>query len=295
MTHQNEKRFFCIRGHMKSGTNWICRLLNLHPDIHCLGEFHWHNYFEAYEKNRRTFVFLDRVEEQQGTVRRGLENFVRQSMVSMARPDARLIGDRTPHTIHPVVMRDAPHISVVRDIRDIVVSKMFHYYNAPRIFGFFEKNPEMVSLKEKFKADPWYFQKHPYRLLCHEFFVRHTCRKWIHFLKADRNTARNRPGLPVHFVQYESVHGSIREELDAMFVFLGVDPAMSENIPANLMPGHKSEKPDKFNRKGAVGDWRNYMTPEAKKWINEEAGPEMIRQGYIESFDWTIDTREKAA
>ena len=37
------KKFFVVRGFMKSGTNWLCRLLNLHPDISCAGEFHWQN------------------------------------------------------------------------------------------------------------------------------------------------------------------------------------------------------------------------------------------------------------
>ncbi len=177
---------------MKSGTNWVSRFLNLHPDIDSIGEFHWHNFFATYAKNRETFVLLDRIETECEPVRRELESFVRRSLIRLARPDAKLIGDRTPHTIHPVVIRGVPHISVIRDIRDIVVSKMFHAYNAPRIFRFFGKNPEMAELRAKFKAALWYFQKHTEQLLCHERFVRITCRNWVEYVAADRHTAEKR-------------------------------------------------------------------------------------------------------
>ena len=32
--------YFFVRGHPRSGTNWIGALLNLHPQINCWGEFH---------------------------------------------------------------------------------------------------------------------------------------------------------------------------------------------------------------------------------------------------------------
>jgi len=33
-----EYRAFFLRGRMRSGTNWACNLLNLHPKINCHGE-----------------------------------------------------------------------------------------------------------------------------------------------------------------------------------------------------------------------------------------------------------------
>ena len=36
-----EHSFFFVRGHPRSGTNWVGALLNLHPQVNCFGEFHF--------------------------------------------------------------------------------------------------------------------------------------------------------------------------------------------------------------------------------------------------------------
>ena len=106
------------------------------------------------------------------------------------------------------------------------------------------------------------------------------------YLAADRNTIKQQPHLKVIQVQYESFHAAIEEQRKALYEFLEVDPALATAIPDSMMPGHKKENPNQFFRKGVVGDWKNYMTDEAREWVNIEAGAEMIRQGYIGSMDW---------
>jgi hypothetical protein len=287
-----ETKFFCIRGHMKSGTNWVCRLLNLHPEIHSHGEFHWHKYFEAYQANKDILVNVDLRESKDPLIRRALVDMVKTTMRQMSCPDAKFIGDRTPHMIHPVVLPRCPHISVVRDCRDVLVSRVFHQFNAPRLSRFFAKHPKMQKMHEEFKEDPWYFQKHPERLLSHEKYVRNTCAHWANYMRSDRNTATKQTALPVMFVKYENLHLQVDSLLNKMFEFIGADPALAAPIPDKLRPGHQKENPNKFDRKGQVGDWQNYMTPQAKQWINEEAGSELIKQGYVQSLNWTWPQRE---
>jgi len=285
----DEKQFFCIRGHMKSGTNWVCRLLNLHPDIHSSGEYHWNKYLDAYKHNRKILVNIDRIESESGTIRNHLEGMVRGCMIELSDPSARLIGDRTPTTIHPVILRDASYICVIRDLRDILVSKVFHTLNAPRVLANFDVDENLKALKPKFDADPWFFKKHPQKLLDCEKFVRKTCRIWKRTINADHQTAKIHKGIKVKFVQYEDLHQNFRPVLNQMFRFLDADPALVTFIPKWIQPGHSQEKPNGFNRKGQVGDWRNYMTAAAKEWINEEAGAELFELGYIESLNWSID------
>lgn len=292
-----DKTFFCIRGHMKSGTNWVCRLLNLHPEVDSQGEYHWHKYFETYQNNNRIFVNLDKSEQKNPIIRKQLNAFVKNSMTQYADDDAKFIGDRTPHTIFPVVLPGAPHISIVRDCRDVLVSKVFHFFNMPRISAFFDKNPHMKKLQAEFEQDPWFFQKHPELLLSHEHFVRKTCAMWADYMRSDRNCATNQSALPVLFVKYEELHERVDEIREQMYRFIGADPSLAEEIPNYLRPGHQVEKPDRFDRKGQVGDWQNYMTPQAKTWVNEEAGDELIRQGYVQSLDWEtplFDSRRSA-
>ena len=273
---------------MKSGTNWICKLINLHPDIFCNGEYHWEQFFKTYQRSLDTYVYLERSESHEPVIRKNMEQMIRNSMIEMSPPSAKLIGDRTPNTIHPVVIRKAHHVCIIRDCRDIVVSKMFHYFNAPRIFGYFNRFQHMADLKNQFKQDPWLFHKNPEKLLSHEYFVRQTAAQWAEYLIADRNTVSNQPKLPVKLVKYEDVHVAPLKSLKGIFRFLEVEPAMVDEIPSELAPGFKKESPTNFYRKGQVGDWRNYMTENAKRWINEEAGVELMRQGYIKSLDWDI-------
>lgn len=284
-----EKKFFCIRGHMKSGTNWVCRLLNLHPDVHSQGEYHWHRYFDVYENNNKIFKNLEFTEKSDGIIRKQLQEMVAQSMIERAESNAKFVGDRTPHTIAPVVLPEAPHISIIRDCRDVVVSKMYHHYNLPRISNFFDNNPKMAEQREEFESDPWYFHRNPERLLQPERFVRHACKSWAKFIRSDRSSAEQL-STPVMTVRYEDLHQDVESNLTRMIEFIGADPSGVPAIPAYLRPGHRKESPDKFNRKGVVGDWVNYVTEESKRWINEEAGEELIKQGYIDSLDWEVGT-----
>ncbi|MDB4778263.1 sulfotransferase domain-containing protein [bacterium] len=282
-----DKSYFCIRGHMKSGTNWVCQLLNLHPDIHSRGEYHWHRYFETYQKNNEIFHNLAEGEKSDPIIRKQLNQFVKSCMTQYADPHAKFIGDRTPHTLYPIVLPRVPHISVVRDCRDVLVSKVFHHFNMPHISTLFQKSEMMRELHQEFKNDPWFFQKNPDQLLCNESFIRYTCSTWVSFMRCDRNTADKQPSLPLLFVRYEDLHEQIDEIREKMYRFIGADPELAASIPRYLRPGHNSENPDKFNRKGQVGDWQNYMTSQAKQWINEEAGSELIKQGYVQDLDWT--------
>jgi len=115
---------------MKSGTNWLSSLLSSHQDISCVGEFHWQDVVERFNQNLNTLALYSTPESKE-QARVHFEEMIKKCLCDAAEPGATVIGDRTPHTIIPVTLRNVPYITIVRDGRDILVSRAFHLYNHP--------------------------------------------------------------------------------------------------------------------------------------------------------------------
>ena len=270
---------------MKSGTNWVGNLLNLHPEISCVGELHLQSIYQTIQSDLRKLPIMDdrRVRH---VLRGNLQGMLRQTLVDLADPKATVIGERTPHTLKPLAIKDAPQITLVRDGRDVLVSRIFHLYNYPSVSRVFDRFPELRETQAAFQDDEWYFRDHPEKLLANEEMVRESMRWWSEHLESDRHTISTHPQLRVLSRKYEDFHTEIEASRRAMYAFLQVDPEAAAAIPESLLPGFSEERPNEFNRKGQVGDWQNYITDDAKKWIKEEAGEELVRQGYATSQDW---------
>lgn len=281
-----EKRYFCIRGFMKSGTNWLGSLLSSHQSISCVGEFHWQTHVLARNEALRNLPIYLENEALATQFRDRFETMVKQMLDAAAEPDATLIGDRTPHTIDPVVLRGVPHISIIRDGRDMLVSRVFHLYNQPTSHRLFKRIPELNKTLQRFQADPWFFKKNPDQLLSCETLVRESATWWQQHLASDRESANKYPNLPIRFVRYEDLHADVEGERKKLFEFLGVPPTKAGPIEGDLMPGFGTERPNEFLRKGVVGDWKNYFTDETKQWFKEAAGDELVTQQYVQDEAW---------
>jgi hypothetical protein len=280
-----QKRFFCFRGFMKSGTNWVGNLLNLHPQISCVGELHLQSLYQTLQRDLRQLpIMVDRRVRQ--VLRRNLQTMLRQTLMDLADPAATVIGERTPHTLKPLAIKGVPHITLVRDARDVLISRFYHLYNFPEVSRVFQRFPELQPRLQAFRQNPWYFHEHPDKLLATEDMVRESLRWWREHLESDRHTMETHPQLPVLSLKYEDFHADVEASRRRMYEFLQVDPDLAPPVPERLQPGFDEERPDEFNRKGIVGDWKNYVGPQVKAWIKQEAGEELIRQGYETSLDW---------
>ena len=270
---------------MKSGTNWLGRLLQTHPDVQVVGEFHWEPLVTVLNRMLRRNRIFARLEIQE-TVRAGFDQMIRDSLVAATGGQARVIGERTPTTLEPITLRGAHHLSIIRDGRDVLVSRAFHLFNHPNVTTLFDRFPEMKRDLEAFQADPWYFRQHPDRLLHNEEFVRDSSRWWKEHLQRDRETVQKLPRLPVRFVRYEDLQRDVEGERIRLLHFLGLDTDQLPPLPDVLRPGQAEENPTAFVRKGIVGHWENYFTDRTRAWFKQEAGDELIHQGYVDSNDW---------
>ena len=214
------------------------------------------------------------------------EQMVKNVLDHEAEPSSRVVGERTPHRIEPLIIRNAPIISIIRDGRDVLISRAFHLHNYPDCHRLFERLPEMNDDHEQFKNDPWFFRNNPGYLLRHELMVRESVGWWRDHLINDQQTVQEQPDLKVKFVKYEDLHRNTRQEREKLFEFLDVDPKRAAGIEGHLRPGFEEEQPTEFFRKGVVGDWKNYFTEQTKTWFKEEAGEELIRYGYENNLDW---------
>ena len=285
-----EPGIFFVRGHPRSGTNWCGNLLNLHPKILVVGEWH----FEAIRKAVDRFCHYEwhvgHAEPVRGIVERHFREMVRESIRSQAvhKPGATWIGDRTPREVRFLVP-GAPHFLVVRDGRDVMVSFCFHQMAT--------KGPEISRpafwnvLKDDvaaFKADPAYFQEHPERLFAHEPWVRHVARSWAARVREDLEAidqARTgRADGRILVVRYERMHADPDGTRREMYEFLGLDPDEAEPISLEscTAPGVQTEDPAAFYRKGTVGDWRTYAGDAFLRIFEEEAGEQLAALGYAD-------------
>ena len=281
------KRYFCLRGYMKSGTNWLGGLLASHPQVGCVGEFHWQNALTQLIQNFKTLpLFQDYHEiKLDETIRIQFESMVRAAL-DKAAPEKLVVGERTPHSIEPLVLRDAPHISIIRDGRDVLVSRAFHLFNYPEVHRLFKRIPAMAEDFEKFRENPWFFKENPEMLLRHETMVKESVRWWCEHLEQDRRTISDYPFLHATFVKYEDLHHDTQGQRDRLFEFLNVNPSLAPPIAGELKAGFADERPDQFFRKGKIGDWRNYFTDQTRTWFKEVGGEELIRQEYESNLDW---------
>ncbi len=278
-------RYFCLRGFMKSGTNWLGGLLNSHPQISCLGEFHWEEIMRpAYARIKNQTLYGD--ESFKRVTLRELERAIRRVLRRAAPREATIIGERTPTTLAPIILREAPHVTLVRDGRDVLVSRAFHLYNNPQVTRMFARHETMRRHLVAFQDNPWYFREHPQRLLDNEELVRISARWWKQHLVRDRRTMATNPQLRVMVVRYEELHRDCAGLLRSVLQFVGADPELAPPPIGDLQPGFAEERPNHFFRKGSVGDWQTYFTEQTRAWFNREAGDELVEQAYASSMTW---------
>jgi hypothetical protein len=239
-----------VNGSPKSGTTWMLRLLSSIPGYNRVDNFR-------------------RVVERYQTVKPG--DVVHGHDVYTQELEAILITNHIK-----IVM-------MVRDPRDQLVSRMFHIKrsqnhawhramqnmtNDEALLLCIEGRKELPGMEIMIKLTQTWLEKGTF-LLC---------------------------------VRYEDLLANsftkFKEVLSYLEISAGddlIDAIVRHNRFERLTVGRKvwrsgrkpgEEKSNSHFRKGIVGDWKNYLTPEHIQKLKEVAGEQLIALGYEKDFDW---------
>jgi hypothetical protein len=291
--------FFFVRGHPRSGTNWVGALLNLHPQVNCFGEFHFEDIRNAIDAQQAHPWQITAREPLKTVMDRCFEDMVKKAMLTLEsrKPGARWIGDRTPRGLR-VFVEGAPHVLIIRDGRDVLVSWTFHVLRMrPHVLDVVvpaELRAGFNRLYERFTADKEFFARNPHELLSDEGWVRLVAGRWAGWMRADQESIRRIEAgekgarAKLRVVRYEGLHADPEGGRRAMYELLDLDPdeALPVSAETKTEAGFGTEDPSSFWRHGQVGDWKRYSNDGFKRWFKESAGEVLAELGYERDQNW---------
>lgn len=307
---------FFVVGYQKSGTTWLMRMLDSHPEILCKGEGRFFGAGWRQESVKRTDakrppsslynavldaeylrLWIERsVWSRDDDADEHVDNIVRMAvdyflMGELSKTGKKIVGDKspllTPETIQEIstIYPEARVIHIIRDGRDAAVSAVHHSWN----FG--KKKSARVSAKREAYRNPSETQE--------SMFAGNSLKR----MAAEWGTRVGRTiqdgpallGSNYSEVRYENLLHRPEQEMERLLGFLGAgadDEVVRRCVSAasfeKLSKGRKRGEEDRssFFRKGVAGDWKYDFTDEDRRIFKREAGELLIRLSYEKSGDW---------
>jgi LPS sulfotransferase NodH len=256
-----EAPLFFVFGAPRSGTTWLQKAIDAHPELTCLGEgkflfmqrelakacAQYSAFLDHYNRTMFGESFFAPIEgeEFKALYRRLIEIRIR----THGDPGARRVGAKDPEhgtnlDFLTAAFPDAAYIHLVRDPRDVAVSMWSHLQRT---------DPPVAA---------------SYGSL--ERFAAAHGRDWAGYQGAVR--AARTPGLDFHELRYEQLQTEPADTLAGVFAALGVgaSPALVETCLQAASFERSSggrargeEDAASFYRQGLVGDWRGRLTADA--------------------------------
>jgi hypothetical protein len=246
---------FFVVGRAKSGTSWLMRILDAHPDILCKGEgrFFGRDFFDAsYTRGQQGRIqpsslyralleaeyleaWIERSVWTRGDdVQEHLANLTRLCTSyflsgRLARSGKRIVGDKTPLLTDTVVeeiaaiLPGARVIHIIRDGRDAAVSLVHHRWNHARNEGgIYELRPEELAKRRAYRENPEGARRSGEGLFP-EGMLGNLARDWKHRTNRITRDGRNLLGENYAEVRYEDLLEKPEEEVRRLLRFLQAD------------------------------------------------------------------------
>jgi hypothetical protein len=320
-----EMPVFFIVGFAKSGTSWLMRILDGHPEILCTGEGLLFGRGTDLDKRRGTVapsslygIFADSeylrawlkrsVWARKDDPERHIVNLTRMSIdyflgEKLARSGKRIVGDKTPFVTEECIREiaeiypQAKVVHIVRDGRDVAVSAAHHVWNHSSDAGghLDTVKSEELAKRDAYRKDPEAFLASGESIFNEERLRKGFARGWHDMTARAVEDGPNLLGENYAEVRYEDLLERPEEEIGRILRFLGAD-AGEEGVRRAVEAGsfekwakgreRGREESTSFFRKGVAGDWRHVFTEGDRRVFKEEAGDLLIRLGYEKDDDW---------
>ena len=316
---------FFIVGYQKSGTTWLMKLLNSHPEILCQGEGRpfGRDWRQEHLKKRRIsypptslYNAILSSEDLRYWVQRSvwsrhddtdkhlanltglaIEYFLTRQLLKTGKS---LVGDKTVlfssdilEEISAICPR-AKVIHIIRDGRDVAVSQTHHGWNQAEDRGGTSKlTPERVAKREAYRKDPQALLKTGGGIFP-EGELKNSAAKWRTRVSKTAQDGQSLLGIDYSEVKYEDLLEKPEEEIERLLEFLGAnarEESVSQCVGAasfeKLTGGReRGQEAASFFRKGIAGDWKNVFTEQNKQDFKAAAGDLLIELGYEEDNNW---------
>ena len=312
---------FFVLGYQKSGTTWLMRMLDAHPEILCRGEGRFFDGGWRQKNLKREGVerppsslyhaLLDAeylrlwiehsVWSRDEPADEHLDNLTRMAVNyflqgELLKTSKKMVGDKspllTPRTIEEIarIHPESRVIHIIRDGRDAAVSAAHHTWN----FGNLEKSPEMLRKRTAYFADPAGFRSSGESMFS-EWQIQKLAEDWNSRVGSATRSGPKLLGDNYVEVRYEALVDRPENELERLVKFLGaesrpktiqrcVESTSFEKLSKGRERGR--EDPASFFRKGVVGDWRNVFSERDRRIFKETAGETLVRLGYEADKNW---------
>jgi hypothetical protein len=312
---------FFVLGYQKSGTTWLMRMLDSHPEILCRGEGRffgasWRqkglkqmevqrppsSLYNAMLDAEYLKLWIERsVWSRNDDAGEHLENLTRMAVdyflrCELLKTGKKMVGDKSP-LLTPETMKEAGEIypearviHIIRDGRDAAVSAVHHTWN----FGKATKSAEVSAKREACRRNP-----RELREAGESIFVKDHLRKlaadWATRVGGAVEDGPTLFGSNYTEVRYEDLLKSPEDEIMRLLQFLGAEASektvrrcVSSASFERLSRGRErgQEDPSSFFRKGVAGDWKNVFTERDKLIFKEVAGDLLVMLGYEGDENW---------
>ena len=278
-----DKQFFFVVGCQKSGTTWLEKILDQHPQMVCRGEAVFGNVLHP-AMGQALKAFNDQStyrNKQIGDTSELMFNQVQLDFLYLTavgvlanrwgkdKPGLKLIGEKTPEHARtlPLLNNYFPNckaVQIIRDGRDVAVSGWFH---------------NLRTGGDKFKQN--------FPTLSH--YIRYLIQNhWLPYINDARAFGKQFPNRYFE-LKYEELQVNANDVTRNLLQFLEVDSTddvVSQCIESasfkKITQGRDQGQEDRssFFRKGVCGDWKNHFDQQALDTFMQLGGAMLHELGY---------------